>query len=153
MIISEVINKNALQVNMTAKNKQQALASLVNMLYQDGAVDNSELFIQDVYKRENEGMTGIGGYIAIPHGKSQHVNKTCIAIGLLNDPIEWESLDGNKVKAIILFAVSLQDKNDFCIKLMSKIARMLGNDAICSDLLNATTTDELIAIFDQKVSL
>ena len=153
MMIADVINKNAIQVNMPALDKQQALESLVNLLYQDGAVDDAALFIQDVYHRENEGMTGIGGYIAIPHGKSFHVNRTCIAIGLLKEPIEWESLDGNKVKAIILFAVSMQDKNDFCIKLMSRIARMLGNEQVCENLLNATSNNELISIFDQKVSL
>lgn len=153
MMIADVINKNAIQVNMPALNKQQALESLIDLLYQDGVVDDASLFIKDVYQRESEGMTGIGGYIAIPHGKSLHVNKTCIAIGLLRDPIEWESLDGNKVKAIILFAVSMQDKNDFCIKLMSRIARMLGNEQVCDTLLNATTSDELISIFDQKVSL
>jgi len=153
MMIADVINKNAIQVNMPATDKKQALESLVNLLYQDGAVNDATLFIQDVYNRESEGMTGIGGYIAIPHGKSLHVNRTCIAIGLLQEPIEWESLDGNKVKAIILFAVSMQDKNDFCIKLMSRIARMLGNEQICENLLNATTHEELISIFNQKVSL
>lgn len=147
MMLSDVINKNALQVDMAAENKQQALTTLVDLLYQDGAVADPDGFIQDVYQREREGKTGIGGFIAIPHGKSAHVNNTCIAIGLLREPIAWESLDGNPVRVIILFAVNRNDKNDFFVKMMSQVARMLGKEDVCDRLLSAKSTEELLSIF------
>lgn len=147
MTLSDVINKNALQVGMSATNKQQALTELVDLLYKDGAVADADGFIRDVYQRESEGKTGIGGFIAIPHGKSAYVNNTCIAIGLLNEPIAWESLDGNPIRVIILFAVNKNDKNDFFVKMMSQVARMLGKEEICDKLLSAKSTEELVSIF------
>lgn len=146
--LSAVINKNAIKVDMAASNKQQALDELVEMLYQDGAVLNSDGFIRDVYQRESEGKTGIGGAIAIPHGKSDYVNQTCIAIGLLQQPIDWESLDDRPVKVIILFAVNTRDKNDTFVKLMSQVARMLGKEQVCDQLLTAKSREELLSIFD-----
>ncbi len=148
MILSDVINKNAISVNMQATDKQHALSLLVDLLYQDGAVADPKGFIQDVYHRESEGKTGIGGYIAIPHGKSDFVNTTCIAIGLLREPIFWESLDGNPVKVIILFAVNKKDKNDYFVKMMSQVARMLGKEDVCEKLLSAQSTEELVSIFN-----
>lgn len=148
MILSDVINKNAIRVNMQATDKQHALSLLVDLLYQDGAVTDPKGFIQDVYHRESEGKTGIGGYIAIPHGKSDFVNTTCIAIGLLREPIFWESLDGNPVKVIILFAVNKKDKNDYFVKMMSQVARMLGKEDVCGKLLSAQSTEELVSIFN-----
>lgn len=148
MMLSNVINKNALQINMPATDKRQALESLIDLLYKDGAVNDPHAFIQDVYQREGEGKTGIGGFIAIPHGKSDFVNNTCIAIGLLKKPIEWESLDGNRVKVIILFAVNKKDKNDYFVKMMSQVARMLGKEETCEKLLSAASTDELVSAFE-----
>ncbi|MEA9390271.1 PTS sugar transporter subunit IIA [Acerihabitans sp. TG2] len=147
MILSDVINKNAVQVNMPANDKAQALTMLADLLYQDGAINDKDGFINDVYHRENEGKTGIGGFIAIPHGKSAYVNHTCIAIGLLDRPILWESLDGNPVKVIILFAVNTKDKNDYFVKMMSQVARMLGKEDVCEQLISATSTEELLSIF------
>ncbi|MBT9432002.1 PTS sugar transporter subunit IIA [Candidatus Sodalis endolongispinus] len=148
MILSDVINKNAIQVNMRAQNKEQAISMLAALLQKDGAVKDSERFIQDVYQREREGKTGIGGYIAIPHGKSEFVAHTCIAIGLLDQPINWESLDGNPVKVVILFAVNKKDKNDYSVKMMSQVARMLGKEEVCAQLLSAKSAEELISIFN-----
>lgn len=147
MILSEVINKNAVQVNMPANDKVQALTMLADLLYQDGAINDKDGFINDVFHRENEGQTGIGGSIAIPHGKSAYVNHTCIAIGLLERPIPWESLDDNPVKVIILFAVNTKDKNDYFVKMMSQVARMLGKEDVCEQLVSATSVDELLSIF------
>lgn len=132
---------------MPAQNKEQAISMLAALLQKDGAVKDSEGFIQDVYQREREGKTGIGGYIAIPHGKSEFVSHTCIAIGLLDKPINWESLDGNPVKVIILFAVNKKDKNDYFVKMMSQVARMLGKEEVCAQLLTAKSAEELISIF------
>ena len=93
-------------------------------------------------------MTGIGNYVAIPHGKSDSVTQVGISIGKLNQEIEWETLDGKGVKLIFLFAVSNDTeyaKNH--MRLLAQIAGKLGNDENIEKLLNAQSIEELKAVF------
>ncbi|MFR7765480.1 MAG: PTS sugar transporter subunit IIA, partial [Anaerococcus obesiensis] len=101
-------------------------------------------FVKDVLEREKLGVTGIGNFVAIPHGQSDYVNETTIAIGKLNKEIEWESLDNNGVRIVILFVVK-NDKNfaDEHLKLLSKVASNLANEDILKKLLNADSKEEI----------
>lgn len=106
-------------------------------------------FVKDIYLRESEGVTGIGNFVAIPHGKSDSVTQVGIAIGKLNNEIEWETLDGQGVKLIFLFAVS--NDHEYArnhMKLLAQIAGKLGNDENIEKLLNAKTVEELKEVFN-----
>lgn len=148
MKTSDVISLNAVDLNMDVQNKEEALSHLCKLLEKDGDVTSADLFKRDVYLRESEGRTGIGDGVAIPHGKSESVQKTCIAIGRCKNPIEWETIDGKPVRVIILFAVSRKDKNNHFIKLMSEVARILAHPSTAKKLANCSDSSELMAIFD-----
>ena len=101
-----------------------------------------------MYLRESQGQTGIGHYVAIPHGKSDSVTQVGIAIGKVQDEIEWETLDGNGVKLIFLFAVGNDNENAKThLRLLAEVARTLGNDDAVEALLNASTVEDLKAVF------
>ena len=107
-----------------------------------------ETFKKDIYYRESLGVTGIGNYIAIPHGKSDSVTNVGIAIARLNHEIKWETLDGKGVKFVFLFAVS--NNNDYArnhMMLLADIAGKLGNDELVEKLLNTTDVKELKELF------
>lgn len=148
MSLNKVINKNAVKVNLNAKNKHDAINALSELLYIDGVITNKNAFINDVYEREKEGETGIGGGVAIPHGKSDYVVQSSIAIGLLNHPIEWETLDGEPVKLIILFAVNKKNSGDEFIKMMSEVAKKISKQSFCDQLMQTSNEQELIQLFN-----
>lgn len=145
--VGEVINPNAVVTDLDAANKQEVFEKLSQLLYQDGSITSKENFIADVVSREREGKTGIGCGVAIPHGKSDAVKHTCIAVAKLKVPIEWESVDGEPVQIIVLFAVNGRDKNSYFVKLMSQVARMLAKESFCSQLLASTSKKELLSLF------
>ena len=117
-------------------------------LFTNGYIDDVSAFVDDVYLRELEGQTGIGGYIAIPHSKSKHVKKIGVAIGINKKEIPWETLDGKGVKVVILFAVG-DDKESARdhLKLLSLFAKKLGREEVVSRLLDAKDTSDVIAAF------
>lgn len=75
-------------------DKEDALKKMIKMLLDAGYIDDAEGFYEDVLLRESQGITGIGNYIAIPHGKSSFVSKVGISIAKLNNEIQWETNDG-----------------------------------------------------------
>lgn len=90
-------------------------------------------------------MTGIGNLLAIPHGKSKSVQKPGVAIATLNNKVEWESLDNDGAQIVFLIAIGTENSTDH-LKLLSQIARKLGNDEINSKLLNAKRKEEIIQV-------
>ena len=94
MNLLEVINENAVAVNVKAQNKEEVFECVCDLLLKDGSITSKEEFKQDLYIRESQGKTGIGDGIAIPHGKSDHVDHVGIAVGRTRDMIDWESYAG-----------------------------------------------------------
>lgn len=148
MELKEVLDERVIDLHVKATNKKEAITALAKKLHTAGYVGDVEDFIADIYVRESEGVTGIGNFVAIPHGKSDSVTKVGIAIGKLDQEIEWETLDDNGVKLIFLFAVS--NDHEYArnhMLLLAEIARKLGNDEAIEQLLNAETVEEIKSVF------
>ena len=150
--IKEVLNEKLIDLNLSVHNKREAIEAMVEQLYADGKVYDKEVFLNDVFEREKEGMTGIGNYIAIPHGKSDAVQITSIAVGRLKNEIEWESLDKKPVKMIILFAVRDEDKTDLHLKLLSEVAMALADDNTLVRLLETNDKQEIVHLLSQEMN-
>lgn len=148
--LTEVINLNLIDLSIKATNKEAALKDLTHLLYQQGCINDEAAFFKDVLLREQEGLTGLGKGIAIPHGKSPSVLKTTIAIGRVIKPIDWESLDEKQVAVIILFAVKDNDATTVHIKLLQKIAIMLADDDFLEKLKTVQTPEEMQNLFLSK---
>lgn len=111
MDISRILTPRRVNLNLQASSKEEAIVELTDLLFSDDAISDKAAFIKDVWLREAEGSTGFENHIAIPHGKSSAVKQTTLAIGRSQQDIPWETLDGSKVRCIILFAVRLEDQN------------------------------------------
>ncbi|RKL64838.1 PTS fructose transporter subunit IIA [Salipaludibacillus neizhouensis] len=148
MEISGILNEHTIKTNMNAKSKDEALIELANLLLENEYITDIERFMKDIYAREEIGQTGIGNYIAIPHGKSDFVKKLGVAIGINKSEIPWETMDGNGVKGIILFAVGNDNEGaQNHLKLLSLFARKLGNDEVIEKLLQSEKTEDVKEAF------
>lgn len=145
MALEEILNEDIIDLNLKASTKDEVLHELAGKLKSASYIDDVESFVQDIYVRESEGITGMGNHIAIPHGKSSSVTKIGIAIGRTEKEIEWESYDGQPVNLIFLFCVS--DNEDFAknhMMLLAELAGKLGNDQRVKKLQEANSKKELL---------
>lgn len=144
--IADVINEDLIKFEMAAQTKEEAIFELVKLLATNGVITNEVEFAKDVFEREEEGMTGIGNSLAIPHGKSDSVVKTSLVVGKTKTPIEWESLDEAPVRVVILFAVRNTDANTMHIKLLQKVAMLLADEDFIENMVNAQTKTEMMEL-------
>ncbi|MFT9353453.1 MAG: fructose PTS transporter subunit IIA, partial [Lacticaseibacillus paracasei] len=129
--IDEVLDPRLIKLNLNASSKRDAITQLSETLKDADYINDVPSFVKDIYLREKEGITGIGDGIAIPHGKSDYVTKVGVAIGVFNKPIEWETLDGEGVTVVILFAVSNDTESARNqLKLLSLFAARLGHEDV-----------------------
>ncbi|HCW73114.1 MAG TPA: PTS fructose transporter subunit IIA [Clostridiaceae bacterium] len=148
MELKDVLDERISHFSLDAKDKDDALRKMSAMLLHEGYITDLDEFVQDIYEREKLGLTGIGDKIAIPHGKSESVQKIGIAIAKLKEEIEWESIDDDKVNLIFLFCVSCDTeyaRNH--LLLLSEVARKLGNEDAILKLRNANTFEEVYTVF------
>ena len=148
MNVKDVLDERVIDLNMKAADKKEAITNLAGKLKNAGYIADVESYVKDIYLRESQGQTGIGHYVAIPHGKSDSVTQVGIAIGKMENEIESETLDGEGVKLIFLFAVGNDNENAKThLKLLAEVARNLGNDEAVEQLLSAKTVEDIKAVF------
>lgn len=150
MDISNVLNVTNIKLNMMAKSKEEAIEELADLLVRDGAVINKDIFLKDVWLREEQGSTGFENHIAIPHGKSSGVARTALAIGRTQHQIPWETMDGSDVRCIILFAVCLVDQNATHIRLLSQVSGSLADEEIVEKLLKEDSPQKIIDLLNAE---
>ncbi|ERL06484.1 PTS sugar transporter subunit IIA [Olsenella profusa] len=146
--IAEILDPKIIDCDFTAADKHDALRKMSQLLKENGYVSDVSSFYKDVLYRETLGETGIGNHLAIPHGQSNSVTKSTIAICRLRHEIEWETLDGKGVRVILLFAV--ENDAEFAkrhLRILASVARHLASDEVTERLLGADSPGEVIDCF------
>lgn len=144
MQVKDIVDVNTIKTDLDVKTKDEAIRALAEVLLKNDYITDVEEFLKDIYSREAQGQTGIGNYIAIPHGNSATVKKIGVAIGITNEEIPWETLDGKGVKGIILFAVGKENEGaQTHLKLLSLFARKLGNDEVIEAMLQSSNAEDV----------
>lgn len=145
--LKEVLDERVITTALDVKDKEEALRKMSGMLLANGYIADVNQFMEDIYLREAEGITGIGNGVAIPHGKSNSVTRIGIAIAKLKQAIAWESLDNQKVDLIFLFCVS-SDK-DFAknhMRLLSKVAARIADDDLLNQIKDSGQPQEIVSL-------
>jgi len=150
MDISKVLSVKHIKLNMVATTKKEAIEELTDLLVEDGAVIDKEHFVRDVWLREEQGSTGFENHIAIPHGKSEAVRQTTLAIGRTQNEIPWETMDGSDIRCIILFAVRMVDQNTTHIRLLSQVSSALADEEIIEQLLQEQDPQKIVELFNPE---
>ena len=146
--LNDVLDRNTLLTNLNATAKADVSAALARRLREHGYIASVDAFVDAVHEREKEGATGIGNHVAIPHGRSETVNKNGVAIAVLDREIEWESLDDTGAKVVVLFTVGASgDGANEHLRLLSLFARKMAKQEVIDALLKAGTIDEVIDCF------
>ena len=146
--LNDVLDRNTILTNLNANAKDDVIDALARRLREHGYIASVDAFVDAVHEREKEGATGIGNHVAIPHGRSETVNKNGVAIAVLDREIEWESLDDTGAKVVVLFTVGASgDGANEHLRLLSLFARKMAKQEIIDALLKAGTIDEVIDCF------
>lgn len=143
IVLSDLLSKACVITDMQANSKIDVIEQLTQALCEQGVIENKQGFIRDVLAREALGSTGFENQIAIPHGKSQWVKETRIAVARLKDTVDWETIDSSNVRLVILFAVKDADRGVGHIKVLARISIALGDDEVVEKLLNTNSQEEL----------
>jgi fructose-specific phosphotransferase system IIA component len=147
MLMTQIFHPGCVKVPLESTEKEAAITELIDLLNVHGFFSNHQEVLDTVIARERSQSTGTGAGIAIPHGKCSAVKELVMAIGIAQEPIEFDSIDGKPVKIIILL-VSPANKSGEHIQALAAISRLLLQEDFRSRLENASSADEVYQLFN-----
>lgn len=147
MTIRDLLAAESINLNGTPAGKTEALNQCIDLMAKSGKIADVEKYRKGVFAREEEGTTGIGMGIAIPHCKSDAVTKAGLAAMVVKDGVDFESLDGTPTKIIFLIAAPNTEDNVH-LQVLSKLSVMLMDEQFTNSLINAGSVDEFLNIID-----
>ena len=147
MKITDLINQNAIDLNVHISTKKELIKKATELMAQNGNIKDIEQYEKLVLKREEEGSTGIGEGIAIPHGKGECISKPGLAAMVIPEGADFDALDGNKVNLLFLIAAP-DTKDNIHLDVLSRLSTLLMDSNFREKLLSAKSKDEFLKIID-----
>lgn len=148
MKIRDLLAVESIDLNGKVTGKNEALDAMVALMAKSGKINDVEKYRKGVYAREEEGTTGIGEGIAIPHCKSDAVSRPGLAAMVIKDGVDFDALDGEKVSLIFLIAAPNTEDNVH-LDVLSKLSVLLMDENFTSGLRNAKTVEEFLSVIDR----
>jgi mannitol/fructose-specific phosphotransferase system IIA component (Ntr-type) len=136
------------KVPMEAADKHAAIAELVRLLEHEGLIGDREAVIRAIETRESVRSTGIGRGLAIPHGKTAAVERLAMAVGKVNPPIDFDSIDGRPVGVVVLM-VSPQDQTGPHIRAMAAVSKLMMRPDTHRQISECGTPEDLYRLFSE----
>lgn len=130
-----------------ASDKSSALELMIQSVKDAPFMKDYPRFRQAVFDREDIMSTGIGYQVAIPHVKNSAVDSFFISVGIHREGIEWDALDGKPVN--LVFLIGGVEDHQLYLRILAKLTLVIKNKRLRQDIVNATTADEVLAMFGQ----
>ena len=152
MKITDLINKDAIDLDVHIQTKKELIRKAAELMAKNGNIKNLDKYEDLVIKREEEGSTGIGEGIAIPHGKGDVVTKPGLSAMVIPNGADFDALDGNKVNLLFLIAAP-DTKDNIHLNVLSRLSTLLMDASFREKLLNAKSKEEFLRIIDDAENI
>ena len=114
-----------------------------------GNLNDQDVYKQGIYAREELSTTGIGEGIAIPHAQSEAVNAPGLAAMVVQDGVDYQSLDNQPEKLFFMIAVPKTGGNEH-LQILAMLSKMLMDTDFKDSLINAQSVEEFMDLINQK---
>lgn len=148
MKITDLLSEKSIELNVKAKDKNDIINKMTELMLKTGRIKDLNEYKELVLKREEEGSTGVGEGIAIPHGKGKCVTEPGLVAMVVPEGVEYDSLDGKPVN--LLFMIAAPDTNsNVHLDVLSRLSTMLMDENFKSKLISAKSKKEFLEIINE----
>ena len=141
--LATVIRPQTVCLDLKARDKEEVIARLVDLLADAGEIADRRAVLDAVLERERKMSTGMQHGIAIPHGKTDTLERIVAAVGIHRKGVEFQSLDGKPAR-IVIVTVSPQGASGPHVRFLAEVSRLLTNARTRAALLKAKTPEDVV---------
>jgi len=148
MNLLDILKLGCIKVPLEHAEKKAVIDEMVDLIGAAYAISDTASLKGAVWSREQTRTTGIGQGLAIPHGKSDVCDDLMLAIGKPASPIEFQSIDRQPVRLVVLL-VSPPDQTSRHIQALARISRLMTQDDFREAVYHAASAEAIYRLFEQ----
>ncbi len=145
MSLLDITDKECIKINLESLDKESVIEELVDILNNAGKIKDKQKVIESIMAREKKGSTGLEKGIAVPHAKTEAVDKLTLAIGISKEGVDFKAIDG-KYSYLILLLLAPPGSSGPHVEALASIARFLTPPVIRDKMKNAKSSDDIVTI-------
>ena len=145
MNLRKLLSEDSIILELASTAKEDIIREMVDFLVARGRIKDRDAALKAVLDRESKMSTGMQHGIAIPHGKTDTVDKLVTALALKKDGVDFGSMDG-KPSQIFIMTISSVSRTGPHIQFLSEISQVLNDPEKREALLKATTPSQVIDV-------
>ena len=144
MKFSDFIKSGAIRAGLKSETKETVIEELVQSLLDAGEIESDQRddIIAAIMKREELGSTGIGRGVAVPHTKHPSVQKLVGTVGVSDEGVDFDSLDGEPVQLFFLL-ISPPERPGDHLRALENISRQLRDETFCRFLKQSKSAEDI----------
>ncbi|MEU0846335.1 fructose-specific PTS transporter subunit EIIC [Streptomyces sp. NPDC005962] len=124
-VLSGYVTEQTVKEQLTADRKDDAIREMAALLAASGKVADAAELVRAAFAREDQGTTGLGEEIAIPHAKTDAVTAPVVGFARSAEGIEWGAPDSTKAHLIFMIAVPEAAAGDEHLRILALLSRKL----------------------------
>lgn len=148
MKITDLLKACSIELNGTPSTKEETIRQMVELMVKGGNISDPDKYMAGVFAREEEGTTGIGEGIAIPHAKNDAVNAPGLAAMVIPGGVDYDSMDGEPVDLVFLIAAPNTEENVH-LEVLSRLSMLLMDESFKKNLMKASSVKEFLECVDR----
>ncbi|MFF4837861.1 fructose-specific PTS transporter subunit EIIC [Streptomyces sp. NPDC001315] len=136
-VLSGYLTERTVKGRLDAAGKEDAIREMAGLLARTGRVADVDELVRTALRREEQGTTGLGEEIAIPHAKTDVVTEPVVGFARSAEGVEWGSLDGTRARLVFMIAVPEEAAGDEHLRILALLSRKLMDAGFRERLLAA----------------
>ena len=144
--LSGVVTAENIVVGLKAQDKAGAVRELLAVIGRTTKLTDPAKCFSDVMERDAIVSTYQGGGIAMPHARTDGANTFATAIGISPEGFEYDEGEPGHVANIVILSVCPKDEPGPYLQFISRMARVLSDDAKRGAILAARSAKEAAGI-------
>ena len=147
MRLIELFSREATELNVKAKVKEEIIDKLVDLQATHGNITDKAAYMQAIFDREAEFSTCVGNGIVVPHARTGVVTAPSLAVARLAEPIQYNEEDDEK--SDLFFMIAAPMNGSLHVDVLARLMTLLAEDTLVDKLRAAKTEEEFLGLLDK----
>ncbi len=143
MNVKRILNEEAILLNLQGTTKQEIIHEMIAFLATKNRLKDRDAALKAVMDREQKMSTGMQHGVAIPHGKTDSVERLIAMLAFKREGIDFGSMDG-KPSTIFLMTLSPLNQTGPHIQFLSEISQVLNDPVHREALLTSQSVADVM---------
>lgn len=145
MKLSELLSVSQIKIGLESEEKEELFEEMVQIFVDNDLIQDREAALRAIFEREAKMSTGIARWLALPHGKIEEATGLLMALGVSQNGIEYDSLDGEPVYVVLMVFAEVGNPGPH-IEALAEISRLFSLPGFTQSVKAAETPEEVLEL-------